>query len=167
MSVSKGTVVDMLTLYPPKRLDLMPDRQYMSLHRVPFSSPSLHFLGWTKHIVLTHHCLIMLEFTGTPELSSTGLPWGFFLTPHCYCTTAGTRVTQPTSLIQPKAPHCSVDVQTLLLQTFWSAIYHYQYVMFLWWVRLNGAWQSRICHSTQPCFCVVYLDAHLLQWNTS
>lgn len=71
---------------PPERLDLIPDRHCMSLHRVPFPSPSLRFLGWTKHIVLTHHCLITLEFIGTLEPSSTGLPQGFCLTPHCYCT---------------------------------------------------------------------------------
>ena len=81
--------------------DLIPPREapshtrqtvYVSpLCHNPFSSPSLHFLGWTKHIVLTHHCLIMLELTGTPELWSTGLPRGFFLTPHCYRTIAATR----------------------------------------------------------------------------
>lgn len=93
---------------PPERLDLIPDRHCMSLHRVPFSSPSLRFLGWTKRMALTHHCLIMLEFIRTLEPSSTGLPRGFCLTPHCYCTTTGTRATQVTPLIQPKALHFAV-----------------------------------------------------------
>lgn len=105
ISVSKRDT-DVLTSHPqppPERLDLILDRHCMSLHHVPFSSPSLRFLGWTKHIVLTHHCLIMLEFIGTLEPSSTGLPLGLCLTPHCYRTTTGTRATQLTPLIQPKA----------------------------------------------------------------
>lgn len=54
---------------PPKRLDLIQGSHYTSPPCPPpsLSSPSLRFFGWTKHIVLTHHCLIMLEFTGTPE----------------------------------------------------------------------------------------------------
>lgn len=44
-SVSTGTIVDMLTLNPPERLDLIPDRQCMSLHCVitPFLLP--HYIS--------------------------------------------------------------------------------------------------------------------------
>lgn len=117
------TAVDMLTLHPAPQDTWSNARQtvYVSpLCHNPFSSPSLHFLGWTKHIVLTHHCLIMLELTGTPELPSTGLPWGFFFTPYWHCTIMGQGSTNQPLIFNPN--HIFLNINNTLQRCYMWAM---------------------------------------------